>query len=78
MNATNPWGLQVVVSPALPTCPSPEAIGRRIARHVFADELRSLGREVGPRPDDLGHAFWLGERLVVSAEFAETLRAVTP
>jgi hypothetical protein len=68
------WGIPVIVSAVMPLHPSPEEIGKRIARHVFADELRSLGRDVGPRPLELTHAYWLGDRLVCSESFAESLK----
>lgn len=68
-------GLDIVPTQALPIIPTPEDIGRRIARHVFADELRSLGREVGPAPDDVTHAVRVRNFLLVSPEFFEQIRS---
>lgn len=64
------WGLDLQVASHLPIPPpvTPEEVGRRIARHVFAEELIGLGQEVGPKWNEEVHSFRLGATLFVSPE----------
>jgi hypothetical protein len=71
-------GLDVQVSAYLPISPTPEEVGKRIARHVFADELISLGREVGPKWNDRTHVIKSGNTLIVSNEMYEIMRREWP
>lgn len=77
-------GTPVIVSSALPFQPSPAEDARRIVRHGFARARTETGRacfypdslgEVGPPPGEPTEAMWLGDRVAVSAELAERLKA---
>lgn len=66
-------GLGVVVSPLLPTPPTPGEEARRIVRHGLADVLEWLGEDIGPRPDHPTHAYQAGNTLFASRAFFEQL-----
>lgn len=77
-------GTPVIVSSALPFQPSPGEDARRIVRHGFARLRTETGRacfypdslgEVGPAPGAPTEAMWLGDRVAVSAQLAEKLKA---
>ncbi|WP_224279103.1 hypothetical protein [Nocardioides lacusdianchii] len=48
-------GMQVFVSPALPTVPSHREVARRTVRHGYAEVLAWLGEDVGPGPGEATH-----------------------
>lgn len=50
------WGIDVVVSDALPMDPSPGEWARRFVRHGMRDIVEWMGEEVGPEPDAQTHA----------------------
>ena len=59
-------GMNVIESPELPLHPSDGTIAKRIVRHGLADVLEWLGEEVGPKPEDLTHAFIIGNNIYAS------------
>lgn len=70
-----PLGVQVHVTPILPTHPTfSESIRRRV-RHGLADVLEWLGEDVGPYPDEPTHAFRIGNSLYVSQWLYDSLKA---
>ena len=71
-------GYRVHVDPMLPFRPSPGEVGRRIVRHGMKDVLAWLGEPVGPKPDELTHAFQGGEHLFVSRELYARLKENLP
>jgi hypothetical protein len=72
------WGIDIIVSPALPADPTPGEWARRYVRHGMADVLEWLGEKVGPEPDQPTHAYMAtnGTRdvLFASAEFVADLK----
>lgn len=56
-----PFGVRIIVDPALPLEPSDGERARRIVRHGLADVLRWLGEDVGPEPDAVTQAFVISD-----------------